>query len=136
MNLSKKKSLAARTLGIGKERIVFNNLRLDEIKDIITKQDVRDLVVSGAIHIKGIQGRKTKVKRNNRRRGGSRRKIVINKKQVYVRRTRKLRAYLKSLKSKKQITQDIFFKLRQEIKASAFKDLNHLRERISQLKEK
>ena len=33
MNLAKKKILAAKTLGVGKDRIVLNNLRLLEIKE-------------------------------------------------------------------------------------------------------
>ena len=43
MNLQKKKELAARTLTIGKDRIMFNTSRLDEIKEAITKQDIKDL---------------------------------------------------------------------------------------------
>ena len=35
MQLSNKKMLAARTLGVGKERVVFNKERLDEIKEAI-----------------------------------------------------------------------------------------------------
>jgi len=37
MKINNKKELAARTLGIGKSRILFNNSRLSEIKDAITK---------------------------------------------------------------------------------------------------
>ena len=47
MNLSKKKALAARTLNVGKARILFNVQRLGEIKEAITKQDIRDLHKEG-----------------------------------------------------------------------------------------
>ena len=60
MNLGKKKNLASRTLGIGKKRIVFLKPRLSEIKDVITKQDIRDLKTEGAIVIKDVKGRKKK----------------------------------------------------------------------------
>ena len=44
MKLEGKKDLVARTLGVGKGRIVFNVQRLEEIKQAITKQDIKDLV--------------------------------------------------------------------------------------------
>ena len=63
MNLGKKKMLASRTLKVGKERIVFVKGRLEEIKDAITKQDIRDLNKEGAILIKDVKGRKKNIKR-------------------------------------------------------------------------
>ena len=72
MNLSKKKALAARTLDVGKGRILFNMQGLDEIKEAITKQDIRDLHKEGIISIKEIKGRKTLVRRKTRKRMGSR----------------------------------------------------------------
>ena len=51
MNLAKKKSLAARVFGVGKSRVVFAKSRLNEIKEAITKQDIRDLKKDGAITI-------------------------------------------------------------------------------------
>ena len=58
MNLGKKKKLSAKALEVGKERIVFLKPRLDEIKEAITRQDIKDLEKEGAIIIKGIKGRK------------------------------------------------------------------------------
>jgi len=49
MNLGKKKLLAARTLKVGKARIFFVDSRKSEIKEAITKQDIRDLKQDGAI---------------------------------------------------------------------------------------
>ena len=57
-NLAKKKQLAAKTLNVGKARIVFLPSRLDEIKEAITRQDILDLHKSGAITIRDIRGRK------------------------------------------------------------------------------
>ena len=95
MNLRKKKQLAKNTLGIGENRIVFVKPRLDEIKEAITKQDIRDLVKSGAIIIKKIKGRKTVVKRKRRRGTGKIRMKVNTRKQDYVILTRKLRKYVR-----------------------------------------
>ena len=49
MNLEKKKALAAKILHVGKERIVFNSERLAEIKESITRQDIRDLFANKSI---------------------------------------------------------------------------------------
>ena len=70
MNLNTKKRLAARTLKVGLGRIKFDIERLDEIKEAITKQDIKDLKESGAIKIKEISGRRTNVKRKTIRRAG------------------------------------------------------------------
>ena len=76
MQLNKKKELAARTLKVGKGRIVFNKERLSDIKEAITKQDIRELLRDKAIIITAIQGRRKIVKRKTRRRAGSIKKKV------------------------------------------------------------
>ena len=71
MQLNKKKELAARTLNIGINKIIFNKERLNEIKEAITKQDIRDLVEEKAITIREVRGRRKNTKRKSRRREGS-----------------------------------------------------------------
>jgi large subunit ribosomal protein L19e len=136
MKLEKKKALAARTLGVGKGRIVLNSQRLSEIKEAITKQDIKDLHASGAILVAPIKGRKTIVRRKNRRRAGSVRKKVLNKKRNYISLTRKLRAHIKSLRNKNSISEDLYIKLRKEIRARSFRDLIHMKERIAEATKK
>ena len=135
MALEKKKVLASRTLGVGKNRLSFNTSRLAEIKEAITKQDVRDLLSSGAIIIKEKKGRRKIIRRKTRRRSGSIKNKVNNRKREYITATRKLRSHLKSLKSKKIISNEEFIKLRKEIRARFFKNLSHMKEHISQTKE-
>lgn len=131
MNIRKKKILAANTLGVGKDRIVFNNQRLDEIKEAITKQDIRDLVSAGAITVKDIKGRRAVVKRKTRRRAGSVRKKVKNSKTEYVIITRKLRGYISELRNQEKITEEQFWKLRKDIRARTFKSKSHLKEHLN-----
>ena len=131
MNIRKKKILAANAMQVGKDRIVFNVERLDEIKEAITKQDIRDLVSAGAIIVKDIRGRKTEVKRKTRRRAGSVKKKVKNSKAVYVIITRKLRNYISELRDQEKITEEQFWKLRKEIRARTFKSKSHLKEHLS-----
>jgi large subunit ribosomal protein L19e len=133
MKLDKKKSFAARVLGVGKGRIVFNRNRLEEIKEAMTRQDIKDLFAEGAIMVKGIRGRKAIVKRTTRRRAGSRRQPVPNKKRRYIIITRKLRAYISELRKGEKLSEEQFQKIRKEIKASSFRDKAHLKERIKLL---
>ena len=135
MRLENKKALVSRTLGIGKGRISFNPGRLSEIKEAITKQDIKDLFSSNAILIKDKGGRAKVEKRKSRRRAGSIRKKVKNSKKKYVTLTRKLRAHLKNLKDKGKISREDFLQLRREIRASNFKSQSHMNERINQIKE-
>ena len=133
MNLAKKKSLAARTLKVGKGRIVFVNSRLDEIKEAITKQDIRDLKKSGAILIKEIVGKK-KVIKNKSRSPGNIKKKVNKRKQEYVIITRKLRRYLAELKDGGKISNEDFKKIRKKIRNREFRSKAHLKEYIGELK--
>lgn len=132
MKLEAKKELVARALKVGKNRIVFNTERLSELKEAITKQDIKDLKSSGAIHIKEVAGRKTKKKRKTRRREGSIKKTVKNSKEKYVTLTRKLRTYISYLKKTGQISPEKVSEIRKEIRASAFRSLANMKERIAQ----
>ena len=67
MDLKKKKALAVRALGVGAKRIKFLEPRLEEIKEALTKQDIRDLYKDGAIVIKNISGRKTSTKKKKKK---------------------------------------------------------------------
>jgi large subunit ribosomal protein L19e len=133
MNLNKKKELAARTLKVGKARILFNVERLDEVKEAITKQDIKDLHKDKAILIKEISGTKTKKKRKTRRRKGSIKQKVNTRKRDYMTITRKLRAYLSELKGYGRITNEDFWSLRKEIRAKKFKSKAQMKERIQQI---
>jgi large subunit ribosomal protein L19e len=132
MRLERKKELVARALGIGKGRIRFNNTRLSEVKEAITKQDMRDLLESGAIVILPVSGRKKVEKRMRRRGAGKVRMKVVDKKKRYITLTRKFRRHLASLRNASKMEEENYQKIRREIRASAFKDINHFKERVSQ----
>ena len=89
MNLESRKLLAAKTIGVGKRKILFDTLRLEEIKEAITRQDIRDLYESGAIMIKDNLGRKTKPKRTTKRGPGKRKMMPFGRKERYMTLTRK-----------------------------------------------
>lgn len=133
MNLRSKKELAARTFGVGKNRISFMESRKDEIKEAITKQDIRDLVASGAIIIKEIRGRR-KIEKRKRKNTGNRRQRVNKRKEEYMIITRKLRKYAKAVSS--QITKEDFKKIRKKIKNRDFKNKSEIKEYISGINKK
>ncbi len=134
MNLRKKKELAAKTLNVGKERIIFVESRLDEIKEAITKQDIRDLVERKAILLKEKQGRKKVKKRKNARGAGKIKKKINVRKRNYVKVTRKLRKYLKAVKEKLGMGREEVKEIRKAIRNKKFKSKANLKEHLGERK--
>jgi large subunit ribosomal protein L19e len=132
MNLRNKKELAAKVLEVGKNRIVFLEDSLKEIKEAITRQDILDLHSAGAIQIKDVAGRRKIVKRKNRRRTGKIKKIVNNRKQEYVIITRKLRTYLRFLLKTEKVDREKSREIRKQIRARKFKSKRHMKESLAQ----
>jgi large subunit ribosomal protein L19e len=126
MNINKR-DLAAKTMKVGKARVTFVRARLEEIKEAITKQDIRDLVVSGAIIIKPIKGRRTNVKRKNKRGAGKIKKKINKRKEEYVIITRKLRRYVQEMKKQGKLTDDEGKEIRKRIRNRAFKSKANLK---------
>lgn len=129
-----KKSLAARALGVGAGRILFNTARLAEIKEAITKQDIRDLVKDGAIFVREPQGRHGKKERKQRRREGSFRKNVSTKKNDYMMFVRSARRFIAHAVLLGEITPEQSSKLRKEIKARRITMKSALRDRIKEIR--
>tara|TARA_Y100000310_G_scaffold167546_2_gene167368 strand:+ start:10060 stop:10461 length:402 start_codon:yes stop_codon:yes gene_type:complete len=130
MNLRKKKELATRTLKVGKKRIVFLNSRVKEIKEAITKQDIRDLKDEGAIIVKEIKGKRKKEKKSKKRGPGKIKKNVNKRKQEYVVHTRKLRKYVAERKKQENISKKESEDIRKKIRNRFFRSKSHLKEYI------
>ena len=129
-NLNKRKTLAAKVLGVGEGRILFDTSRLEEIKEAITKQDIRDLYAEGLIMIKPAKGRGTHKKRTTRRGPGKIKMTVRTGKRDYIVLVRKFRRYVEELRRLGKIDMKKYNELRVRIKAREFKDKGHLREHI------
>ena len=134
MDLGKKRNLAARTFNVGKERIFFVPSRLDEIKEAMTKQDIRDLHEAKAILIKEIKGRRMKPKKKTKKGDGSKKKNIKNKKRTYMILTRKLRKYLKDLKSQGKISGGESKSMRKKIRSKDYRSKAHLQLHIGEMK--
>lgn len=128
MNLRSKKQLAAKTFEVGKARIVFVNERIEEIKEAITKQDMRNLQKDGAIIIKEVRGRSKNLKKVKKKGMGNVRKKVNTRKRDYVILTRKLRKVLADKKQKGELNREEVKKIRKKIRNKMFKSKAHLKE--------
>ena len=128
MNLANKKALAAKTLKVGKGRLQFKTENLNEIKEAITRQDIKQLHGEGIISIKPIKGRKKNTTRKHRRGPGKIKMKVNKRKQEYVKITRKLREYAMSLRDRGVLERELYKKIRNKIRMREFKSKAALRD--------
>lgn len=132
------KRMAAKIMNVGINRVWFDPTRLNEIKEAITKADIKVLIKEGAIKkkpIKGIKKRAGKIRQLRKRKGrsrgaGKKRQIVKQKKKKYMIRIRKLRKYISLLKQKQIITNEQVNKLRRLAKAGIIVNKKDIDERI------
>ncbi len=132
MNLSKKKKLAKRTLNVGEDRIVFLESRLEEIKDAITKQDIRDLYNSGAIVIKERKGRRIATGKKGRSVGNVHKNVKKGKRK-YIILTRKLRRHLKGQAAAGNFSKEYIRDIRKKIRNKDFKSKTHFKEYLGEI---
>ncbi len=131
-NLNKRKMLAARVLKVGKGRILFDTSSMEEIKEAIANQDIRDLYNRGIIMIKPVKGRRKKENRKTRRGPGSIKVKVKTDRRDYIILTRKLRGYIWELRNQNKISRERYEELRRKIKAGVFKNKAHLKNYMEQ----
>ncbi len=134
MNLKKKKELAAKSLGVGKNKIYFSPDSLNEIKEAITKQDIKTLYDEGIIKIKPTPGRKKVVRRKRRKGPGKIKMKLKHRKRDYVKITRKLRSYLATLKNNNDISIEVYYDIRKKIKMRVFKNMANFKEHLAGIK--
>lgn len=131
MELNQVKQLAARTYNVGIERVKI--IDTEKCQQAITRQDVRDLVESGAIRILPIKGQsrarakilKEKKKRGRRRGHGSRKGSRQNKKELWIKKVRALRRVLREYKDKLPAKE--YRSLYLKIRGGFFRDKGHLK---------
>lgn len=143
MTIKSRKRIAARILKVGINRVKLDPYRLDDIKEGITKEDIRELIKEGAIKADKIKGvskgrfrkRLLQKKKGMRKGPGSRRGKRVAKKRgkaVWMKKVRVLRRVLSE--HKKEISKEAYWRLRTEIKANTIKDKKNLLERIKEMK--
>jgi len=129
MKLTTQKRLAAGILEVGENKVWFDSFRLDEIKQAITKQDIKDLIKDKAIRIR--PGTKKPVKVKRARRGQGRIKIsVVTRKRDYMNRIRKMRRYVKDEVEAGRMSKELAYQVRKFAKAGQFKNLRQAKEYV------
>ncbi len=137
MMLGVQKRLAAGIFGCSPKKVVFDTERLAEIKEAITKSDLRALIDQGAIRSlpsRGVSKSRIRVaqaqKSKNRRKGHGSRKGAAGartvRKTAWVHRVRLQRSYLQSLRVSKVVDKVLFVEVYKKIKGGFFRSKRHL----------
>ena len=137
MKLTLQKRLAADVSGVSPKKIRFDPARLEDVKEAITKQDVRSLIGEGVISVlpgRGVsRGRANKLHRQKRRglrRGMGSRKGTRNARQpgkrAWINRVRSQRMFLKRILESSIITHDVYKDLYSKVAGGFFRSIKHI----------
>ncbi len=130
--------LASQILKCGKNRVRFDPARLDDIKEAITKTDVKSLINNDAISKKRTRSTSrfwSKKRKHQRSKGkqkglGSRKgkkTARLNPKRKWINKIRVQRDFIKSLRNRSIITSNIYHDLYMKSKGGFFRSLRHLK---------
>jgi len=128
--LSLQKRMASEILKVGKSRIWIDTEHLEEIKNAITRADIRKMINHGYIKAKDAKIKKPKVQKRKKQGPGSRKGAKgarKPKKEKWINTVRPLRKMLKELKEEKRIDVKTYRKLYLQIKSGAFRSRSHLK---------
>ena len=145
MKLNTQKVLAAGLLKCSKKRVIFDIERLEEIKEAITKADLRGLIKDKAISSKPIKGisrgrarKRQEQRRKGRQKGHSSKKgkktARLPKKKKWIIKIRNQRNFLKELKDKKIINKRMNSDLRSKAKGGFFRSKRHIKIFLEKIK--
>jgi large subunit ribosomal protein L19e len=138
MKLTVQKRLAASLFKCSQSRVWFDEDRLSDIKEAITKQDVKGLVNEGAIRLKPVQatsrGRARKIKTQKSKglqKGSGSKKGGQNarapKKEQWMAKVRIQRKFLKELRDKELIPRRTYQDLYLKSKGGFFRSRRHIK---------
>lgn len=138
MDLKVQKRLSAQILECSPKRVIFDNDRLDDIKQAITKRDLKLLIGDGAIRMNPMHStskfrvRKLKIqKRKGRRKGEGSKKGSFNSrfrtKFTWMNNLRVQREFLKMLVSKNIVDRKSYRKLYLMSKGGYFRSRRHIK---------
>lgn len=143
INLRDKRELAARTLGVGANRLRFEPEYMEDVIDAITRDDIRSLVTARTIYVvekKGTSRGRARAKhlKNKKRGRGSgskkgRKGAREGKKQIWVKNVRAQRRHIKIMKDRGDIDKKAFWSLYKKINGGHVRSLSHLRELVKEV---
>lgn len=138
MRLGNQKTVSAKLLGVGKSKVWFDSEHMTEIKEAITKEDIRALIRKRVIQNRPELGqshvrarKRLTQRRKGRQKGAGTRKgsrgARLNKKTAWMNLVRSQRAFLKELKVKELISVPIYRNLYSKIKGGYFRNRRHIK---------
>ena len=137
MDLKIQKRITASLFDVGKKRVWFNPENLTEIKEAITKRDIKNLVKSGAIIIKQEKNisryrirKRLLQKKKGRMRGIGSRKGTVNArfstKKAWMIRIRNQKMFLRDLRDNNKILKKDYRMLYRKAKGGFFRSRRHI----------
>jgi large subunit ribosomal protein L19e len=132
------KKLAGKLSKRSPKKVSLDNTRLTEIKEAITRADVRGLLKNGAIKVRqdtGISRSRAKANRlqklKGRQRGQGSRKGKANarseEKRNWINRVRLFRTFLNELKEKDKLEPEVYKDLYRKTKGGFFRSIRHMK---------
>ncbi len=138
MKLNIQKRLAADVLKCSKKRVILDQDYTDEIKEAITKADIRGLISNKIIKKRPIKGvskaraRKIKLQKSKGRQKGpgsrkGKRTARLPKKDAWISKIRSQRRLIKILREKKVIDTETYQKIYLKAKGGFFRSRRHIK---------
>ena len=141
MNLKNQRRMASKALKIGKKRVWIDPEKGEDVEEAITREEIRKLISEGTIKAapqKGVSRGRARIIHAKRKKGlkkgmGSRkgRKTArMPRKELWKRRIRAIRSYLKDLRDRRVIQRNIYRRLYLLAKGGVFRDVAHVEQYI------
>jgi large subunit ribosomal protein L19e len=143
LNLRSRRRLAASVLGVGEDRVIFDEEYSDLIQDAITRSTIRGLIGFGAIRAapeKGVSRGRFRERSNKLKRGrgaGSTKGTAHARnprKEMWMTKVRALRWRLKVAKDRKQISGESYRALYKQVKGGQVRGVKHLLDLMKEAK--
>jgi len=137
MNLRNQRRVVATLLKVGEKRVWFDEDRLSDIKEAITKDDLRGLIRGKAIQkkpekgVSRVRARKIKKQKSKGRQAGKgsrkgKRTSRLSKKEAWIDKIRAQRKLLKELKEKSLLKDSVFREIYMKMKGGFFRSRRHI----------
>jgi large subunit ribosomal protein L19e len=138
MKFTTQKRISAQLLKVGTKKVWFDPEKLTEIKEAITKSDIRSLIAAKSIKIKKapLQSRSgarkiTLQKRKGNQKGPGSRKgkktARLSKKEAWMSKIRTQRKFIRELKEKKLVESLIYKNILAKAKGGFFRNRRHIK---------
>ena len=138
MILTSQRRVSAQLLKCGENRVWFDPARISEIKEAITKSDIRKLINDLAVQKRPEVGqsrfrlrKRNTQKRKGRQQGpGSRkgtRHARIDRKDLWMAKTRSQREFAKELHDKQLIPNAVYHDVYKKVKGGFFRSIRHIK---------